>query len=84
MEKEFNVIETSDNENVIGKVIQIRKLFLSEIKRQINDEKLIETEKIDNINLIMELLNDLQEEDDKQIIKVTYNPMGAYNYIIVE
>lgn len=84
MEQEFNVIETADNESVIGKVEQIRKLFLTEIKRQINDKEIISTEKVDNISLIMELLEDLQEEDDKEIIKVNYNPMGVYTYSIVE
>lgn len=81
--EDFNVIE--DDETYIGKVKDIRKLFLNQIKTEIENKNTEETEKVDNIKMIIELLEDLQEEENEDlVIRVIYNYMGCFNYKEIE
>lgn len=69
-----------DDEDVIGQVIEIKKCFMQYLAETILDEEIEFGEKTNKLKLIAELLEDLEEEDNKTIIRVVYNPMGALNY----
>jgi hypothetical protein len=79
--KNFNVIY--NDEDVIGKVKDIKECFSYELSKILTDEKIDIEEKINHIEIIGDLLSQLGEEFDNTIIKVSYNPMGCYyfNYL---
>lgn len=76
LEIKYNVI--SDNEDVIGKVSNLKKYFLEQIKYTIEDTKISDEEKIYNVELMAELLDELQKQAENVIVKIKYNPMGAF------
>lgn len=69
-----------DDEDVIGKVREVKKCYMKHLADIILDEEIEMGEKTSNLILIAELIDKLGEESDNTIIKVTYNPMGAFNY----
>lgn len=68
-----------DGDNVIGKVEEIKELFVYELGEDLQTDIDIE-EKIDRINMTQDLLKELENEHDDTIIKVLYNQMGCFNY----
>ena len=76
LEIKYNVI--SDDEDVIGKVSNLKKYFLEQIKYTIEDTKISDEEKIYNVELMAELLDELQRQAENVVVKVKYNPMGAF------
>lgn len=73
-----------DDEDVIGKVEEIRKYFLNELAIKLYTDDIEITEKINLLNMIQELISKLENENDKSIIKVSYNPMGCFNIFHLE
>ena len=76
--EEFKVIY--DDEDVIGMVKEIRKCFMKHLADIILDEEIEMGEKTNQLSLIAELIEKLGNESDNTIIKVSFNPMGAFNY----
>ncbi len=86
------------DEEVIGKVVEVIEYFKDEIIRQIQEIDIfgeyIECndieDKQENLDLILDLVNGLYQDyimeviESDTLIKVTYNPMGTYNYVIYE
>lgn len=72
----------NDNE-VIGKIEDIKQLFLNRIKEEIDTEELEISEKLVNIGNILDLLNELEKEIINEPIKVFENPMGGFNYYVI-
>ena len=75
-------IEYNDNE-IIGKIEDIKQLFLNRIKEEIDTEELEISEKLVNIGNILDLLNELEKEIINEPIKVFENPMGGFNYYVI-
>lgn len=75
-----------EDEDIIGKVEEIRKCFLTELSKILSDNNIEIEEKINQLYLTQDLIKQLEEESDKTIIKVSYHPMGAfyYKYMIEE
>ena len=73
----FNVIY--DGDDVIGKVEEIKELFVYELGEDLQTDIDIE-EKIDRINMTQNFLKDLEGKNKNTIIKVLYNQMGCFNY----
>lgn len=69
-----------DDEDVIGKVSEIRKCFINELSKNLQDNELEIEDKINQINLIQDLLKQIKNEDSKRIIRVSFNPMGTFYY----
>ena len=69
-----------DDEDVIGKVLEIKKCFMQHLAEIILDEEIEIGEKTNKLTLIAELIEKLNEENDNAIIKVTFNPMGEFNF----
>ena len=69
-----------DDEDVIGKVLEIKKCFMQHLAEIILDEEIEIGEKTSQLTLIAELIEKLNEENDNTIIKVTFNPMGEFNF----
>lgn len=69
-----------DDEDVIGKVLEIKKCFMQHLAEIILDEEIEIGEKTSQLTLIAELIEKLNEENDNAIIKVTFNPMGEFNF----
>ena len=72
----------NDNE-IIGKIEDIKQLFLNRIKEEIDTEELEISEKLVNIGNILDLLNELEKEIINEPIKVFANPMGGFNYYVI-
>lgn len=77
MEK-FTVIY--QDEDIIGKVEEVIKCFLTELSKILNDDTIEIEEKINQLYLIQDLIKQLEKENNSTIIKVSYNPMGAFYY----
>lgn len=77
MEKFIVIYQDGD---VIGKVEEVRKCFLTELSKILNDNSIEIEEKINQLYLTQDLIKQLEEESDSTIIKVSYNPMGAFYY----
>ena len=69
-----------DDEDVIGKVREVKKCFMKHLADIILDEEIEMGEKTNQLSLIAELIEKLGNESDNTIIKVSFNPMGAFNY----
>ena len=76
MEK-FTVIY--DDEDVIGKVAEVKKCFMQHLGEVVLDGEVEMGEKTNQVALIAELIDKLNNENDREIIKVSYNPMGTFN-----
>ncbi len=77
-----NIISTDDNEKIIGKIEDIEIEFIKLLKNDITDIEDID-EFVMRLTEIQELLENLEKEKEESgniIIKVGYNPMGAYQY----
>lgn len=74
--QKFNVIE--DNEDFIGKVSELKKYFIYNLGKIINDNDIGEEEKICNVGMIYDILEQLQKQSEYIVVKVKYNPMGAF------
>lgn len=72
----------NDNE-IIGKIEDIKQLFLNRIKEEIDTEELEISEKLVNIGNILDLLNELEKEIINEPIKVFENPMDGFNYYVI-
>lgn len=72
----------NDNE-IIGKIEDIKQLFLNRIKEEIDTEELEISEKLVNIGNILDLLNELEKEIINEPIKVFENPMSGFNYYVI-
>ena len=68
-----------DGDDVVGKVGEIKKLFIYQLGEDLQMNIDIE-EKIDRINMTQDLLKKLENEHNNTIIKVLYNQMGCFNY----
>ena len=82
MNLENNVISVNDNETIIGKIEDIEKEFIKLLESNITDIENME-EFVDRLTEIQRLLENLEEEKEENgniVIKVGYNPMGAYQY----
>ena len=82
MNLENNVISVNDNETIIGKIEDIEKEFIKLLESNITDIENME-EFVDRLTEIQRLLEKLEEEKEENgniVIKVGYNPMGAYQY----
>lgn len=82
--EEFTVIY--DGDDIIGKSFDIKKCFLTRLQEILNDKEIYIEEKINHLDLIQDLLKQLEKVSDNTIIKVSYNPMGAfyYKYLVTE
>lgn len=69
-----------DDEDVIGKVREVKKCFMQHLAETILDGEIEMGEKTNQLSLVAELIEKLENESDNTIIKVTFNPMGAFNY----
>lgn len=67
-----------------GYVIVVQDTFRKEISHQALNYDLDTEEITYNIELILTLLNELDKLDDNTFIEVFYNPMGLYQYKIIE
>ena len=65
-------------------VLVVRDTFRKEISNQALNYDLDTEEITYNIELILTLLNELDKLDDDILIEVFYNPMGLYQYKIIE
>jgi hypothetical protein len=65
-----------------GNVKEIKSKLLKECAEQIKDKSLGYTEKLENMNSVVDLLNSLEEYDvsDNLMIEVVDNPMGGLYY----
>ena len=93
--KDFEIID--NGEEIIGKVSEIVKYIKQELGTQLEKVDLFdsssECESIENVknnfDLWLELLNGLYQDiitdylKEDTMIKITYNPMGAYNYEVL-
>lgn len=69
-----------DDEDVIGKVEEIKKCFINELVKILESEEISVEEKIEQISLIEDLLNEISKENNNTIIRVTFNPVGVFYY----
>lgn len=69
-----------DDENVIGKIREVKKCFMKHLADIILDEEIEMGEKTNQLCLIAELIESLNNEGENDIIKVFFNPMGAFQY----
>lgn len=86
----------NNGEEIIGKVSEVIEYFKDEMIRQIKEINIfgeyIECNDIEdkqnNLDLILDLINGLYQDyiteiiKDDTLIKVIFNPMGAYQYTI--
>lgn len=86
----------NNGEEIIGKVSEVIEYFKNEMIRQIKEINIfgeyIECNDIEdkqnNLDLILDLINGLYQDyiteiiEDDTLIKVIFNPMGAYQYTI--
>lgn len=86
----------NNGEEIIGKVSEVIEYFKDEMIRQIKEIDIfgeyIECNDIEdkqnNLDLILDLINGLYQDyiteiiEDDTLIKVIFNPMGAYQYTI--
>jgi len=86
----------NNGEEIIGKVGEVIEYFKDEMIRQIKEINIfgeyIECNDIEdkqnNLDLILDLINGLYQDyiteiiEDDTLIKVIFNPMGAYQYTI--
>lgn len=93
--KDFEIID--NGEEIIGKVSEIVKYIKKELGTQLEKVDLFdsssECDSIEcvknNFDLWLELLNGLYQDiitdylKEDTMIKITYNPMGAYNYEVL-
>lgn len=73
-----------DDEDVMGKVLDIRKCFIKQLGNDLLDINIGIEDKINQLNLVQELLEKLQEENNETIIKVSFNPMGEFYYKYID
>lgn len=76
--EDYTIIE--DNENIIGKVEDIKKFFVFRLGEDLRDKDIELEDKMYQIELTQELFKLLENENDETIIKVAFNPMGAYYF----
>lgn len=69
-----------DDEDIIGKVKDIKKLFINELAKNLLDKEFEVKEKISDINNVQELFKNLEKENDNTIIKIYNNPMGGLEF----
>lgn len=69
-----------DDEDVIGMVKEIRKCFMKHLGDVIFDTSIGIEEKTNDLILTAKLIEKLNNEDDRTIIRVTYNQMGNLDY----
>lgn len=74
--KQFKVIEI--DEDFIGEVEELKKYFIYQLKYMLGDKSISEEEKIHNIGITYDILEQLQEQYTNVVIRVAYNPMGTY------
>lgn len=84
--KEYDVILSKDGESIIGysdNIIKLYKDYIKQLVDDIQDEAMIDDLRSE-IAEILDLLHSVYEtsEDwyEPQLIKVFYNPMGAYQF----
>ena len=82
----YNAILSKDGESVIGYSDDIIKLYKDYIKQLVDDmqdECMVEDLK-NEIDMILDMLFNIYAKSDEwyepQLIKVFYNPMGAYQF----
>ena len=75
-----NFVVIYDDEDVIGKVIEIKKCYMKHLADIILDGEIELGEKTNNLSLVAELIEKLENENDNDIIKVSFNPMGEFYY----
>lgn len=75
LEKKHNIIEM--NEDYIGRVEDLKEYFIDVLVYNIGEIEAVE-EKIENIDLISDILKQLEEEQYNAVIRICYNPMGAF------
>ena len=82
MNLENNVISVNDNETIIGKIEDIEKEFIKLLESNITDIENMEefVDRLTEIQRLLENLEEKKEENGNIVIKVGYNPMGAYQY----
>ena len=73
-----------DDEDVIGKVLEIKKCFMQHLAEIILDEEIEIGEKTSQLKLIAELIEKLEDVSEQTIIKVSFNPMGTFNVYYIQ
>lgn len=73
--KKHNIIET--NEDYIGRVEDLKKYFIDVLVYNMGEIETVE-EKIGNIALISDILNQLEEEQYNVVIRICYDSMGEF------
>lgn len=68
-----------DDEDVIGQVSEIKKCFMQHLAEITMDGEVEMGEKTNKLRLVAELIDKLENESEKTIVKVSYNPMGTFN-----
>lgn len=69
-----------EDTDTIGKVKDIRELFVKQLSNDLLDNDIGIEDKINQISLIYDLLEKIEKEDKNTIIRVGYNPMGEFYY----
>ena len=85
--KDYNIIFL--DEETIGTVKEFKTYFKDMINKEINDFTDDDTpysfnEFMSTLTEYIELLEDIKKLYDEQLIKITYNPMGKYNYKLMK
>ena len=71
-------------DRIVDIVHNVRDMFRKEISYQALNYELSADEITYNIELCLTLLNEIDELSYDTMIEVTYNPMGLYQYRIIE
>lgn len=74
--KQFKVIEI--DEDFIGEVEELKKYFLYQLRIMLGKNDISEEEKIQNVGITYDILEQLQEQYTNVVVRVAYNPMGTY------
>lgn len=80
--EDFTIIY--DNEDIVGKVADVKKCFINQLANDLLDKDIYIDDKINQINLVQELLEKIKDLSNNEIIKVSYNPVGTFNFKVVD
>ena len=88
--KLYNVISSNDGESIIGysdDIIKLYKDYIKQLVDDMNDSGVVEDLKSE-IDMILDMLCNIYTKSDEwyepQLIRVYYNPMGAYMFKVLK
>lgn len=86
----YNAILSKDGESIIGysdDIIKLYKDYIKQLVDDMNDAGIVEDLKSE-IDMIINLLFNIYAKSDEwyepQLLKVDYNPMGAYEFKVLK